>query len=110
MKLNKLNEEVVKYFVGSDLRFVDVVDNVEFKNGKPTGNVIGSKVSVVSTDNVRNVLVVKVEKVKEELNLPKPFENIEFEDLNGTFWIKVQENRPSIELSLKAKDVKIKLM
>lgn len=106
MKMKKLDEKTVKYFLGETFKFVEILDLMEYgKDNKPTGNVIGSKVRVLSPENPTEVISIKLDKMKDKVKVPNVFETINFNGLTGSLWVKQNKGRTSIEVSLKADDV-----
>lgn len=107
MKIKKLDEKTVQYFVG-ELRFLSIGDKFHFENGQKTDKKIGSVIECIALN--KEIYKVSLGKLKENIDLNgiDVFDVIEFENLCGTFWIKSIKNFNSIELSLKAEDIKRK--
>lgn len=110
MQLRELDETTVKYFIGNEFCFFDVVENFKYdEDGKKTDVKDGIKVTIYSKERPKEFLNVKVNGTLNDLADFNIHDSISFENLTGKFWCKVSKSGKyaSIELSLKADGIQI---
>jgi len=103
-----LDETTVKYFIGNEFCFFDVVENFKYdEDGKKTDVKDGIKVTIYSKERPKEFLNVKVNGTLNDLADFNIHDSISFENLTGKIWIKTSGKYNSKELSLKADGIQI---
>lgn len=106
MKFNTFNETMVKEIIGDKFRFFSATENFLYENGKRTDKKDGIKVKIYSEVKPDEFLFVKVNGTLEDVSSYKVHDSIDFENLTGNLWAKVNRNFGTVELSLKADGIR----
>ena len=106
MKIKTLNATMVKELIGDKFRFFSATENFLYEGGKRTDKKEGIKVKIYSEVNPDEFLYVKVNGTMDDIAGFKIHDSIDFENLTGNLWAKVNRNFGTVELSLKADGIK----
>lgn len=109
MKFKTFDETMVKGAIGSKFYFLKATENFLYKEGKRTEEVDGIKVTIYTDENPMEFINVKVAGTLEDVSSYKVHDSIDFENLTGKLWAKVNRNFGTVELSLKADGIKFLL-
>jgi hypothetical protein len=109
MKFKTFNETMVKGAIGEKFHFIEAKDNFLYEEGKKTEKKDGIKVTIVTEENPTEFINVKVNGTLNDVAGFKVYDLIDFENLTGKLWAKVNKNYGTVELSLKADGIKFLL-
>lgn len=109
MKFKTFNETMVKGAIGEKFHFIEAKDNFLYEEGKKTEKKDGIKVTIVTEENPTEFINVKVNGTLNDVAGFKVYDLIDFENLTGKLWAKVNKNYGTVELSLKADVIKFLL-
>lgn len=109
MKFKTFNETMVKGAIGDKFHFIEAKENFLYEEGKKTEKKDGIKVTIVTEENPTEFINVKVNGTLNDVSGFKVYDSIDFENLTGKLWAKVNRNFGTVELSLKADGIKFLL-
>ena len=100
---------MVKGAIGDKFHFIEAKENFLYEEGKKTEKKDGIKVTMVTEENPTEFINVKVNGTLNDVAGFKVYDSIDFENLTGKLWAKVNRNFGTVELSLKADGIKFLL-
>ena len=109
MKFKTFNETMVKGAIGDKFHFIEAKENFLYEEGKKTEKKDGIKVTIATEENPTEFINVKVNGTLNDVAGFKVYDSIDFENLTGKLWAKVNRNFGTVELSLKADGIKFLL-